>query len=50
LEKQEIIRFSPPHHPDLKALTETVEAIKELCSAINEAPKKLQEANEMLSM
>ncbi len=47
---KEIVKFTDPSHPDYRSLTETIDTIKDLCSAINDAPKRLQEANEMLSV
>jgi hypothetical protein len=45
---KELIQATDAAHPDLQPLRDTVESIKELCAAINEAPRKLQEANELL--
>jgi hypothetical protein len=47
---KEIIAHTDPAHPDYDPLGEAIDQIKLLCSAINDAPKKLQEASEILSV
>ncbi len=44
-----MVKFTDALHPDYQSLIDAIEAIKQLCAAINEAPRRLQEANEMMA-
>jgi len=46
----QIISHTDHAHPDLESLKQAVAQIRDLCSALNEAPKRLQATAEMLSV